>query len=417
MWLPMSTLTFDQAAWPALAHSLIYVVAAYAFYVLVAYRLRDNDDRVAIIPARGPGTIFAAGPQLHRDICGRQCRACLYLSRHRRSVAAARCLACRRLDADLGFNWLGFLGAVNDHPVLARLLEKAYASTAPLTEGVIVWLTIRGNGERLSEFLALLCLASLGLAVGMVLVPAAGAFVYFAPAQHLFDNFAGQGEMWPFLDAFNALRDGSLTKIDLSSVQGVVSFPSFHTMLGILVTYALRDTRPLFMAVAAINAVMIVSTLPVGGHYLADVIAGAAISAAAIYGMRREFPGIFGSARPARESRASALLARKQDADGRDCHDGLEQASRHRHAGLSRWLDQLRPRAGQPLVHVNHEGHAEQRRRQVDDRDRHEGRDHQPRGENRGRIIAGASPWPPPGCETASPRVRNIRAPTARRSR
>jgi membrane-associated phospholipid phosphatase len=36
---------------------------------------------------------------------------------------------------------------------------------------------------------------------------------------------------------------------------------------------------------------MIVSTLPVGGHYLADVIAGAAICAAAIYGMRREFRG------------------------------------------------------------------------------------------------------------------------------
>lgn len=294
MWLPMSRLTFDRAAWPALGHSLIYVAAAYAFYVFVSYRLRNNEDRAASVLraalerfsllVRGCIAIFAIGS------------AGLVFT----YLATAAALPLRdaflaRLDGDLGFNWLDFLGTANHHPLLARVLERAYASTAPLTEGVIVWLTICGNGERLSEFLAMLCLASAGLAVGMVLVPAAGAFVYFAPAQHLFDNFAGQGEMWPFLDAFNALRDGSLTKIDLSSVQGVVSFPSFHTMLGILITYALRDTKPLFMAVAAINAVMIVSTLPVGGHYLADVIAGAAICAAAIYGMRCGFPGSLSS--------------------------------------------------------------------------------------------------------------------------
>ncbi len=290
MWLPMSRLTFDQAAWPALGHSLIYVAAAYAFYVFVSYRLRNNEDRAASflraalerfsLLVRGCIAIFAIGSV-----------GLVFTYLATAAALPLRDAVLARLDGDLGFNWLDFLGTANHHPLLARVLERAYASTAPLTEGVIVWLTIRGNGERLSEFLAMLCLASVGLAVGMVLVPAAGAFVYFAPAQHLFDNFAGQGEMWPFLDAFNALRDGSLTKIDLSSVQGVVSFPSFHTMLGILITYALRDTKPLFMAVAAINAVMIVSTLPVGGHYLADVIAGAAICAAAIYGMRREFGG------------------------------------------------------------------------------------------------------------------------------
>jgi len=47
-----------------------------------------------------------------------------------------------------------------------------------MTQGVVIWLSVRRFGERLAEFLALLCLCSLGLAVGMLLVPAAGAFVY-----------------------------------------------------------------------------------------------------------------------------------------------------------------------------------------------------------------------------------------------
>ena len=50
----------------------------------------------------------------------------------------------------------------------------------------------------------------------------------------------------------------------------------------------------------------------------------------------------------------------------------------HRHSRLPRRLDQFRPRSAQALVHVDHEGHAEQRRRQVDDRDRHERRDENP---------------------------------------
>jgi membrane-associated phospholipid phosphatase len=190
------------------------------------------------------------------------------------------------LDGYLGFHWPSSLRAINDRPWLADLMTRAYGSTAALAQGVVIWLSIRGRGERLAEFLALLCLCSLGLAVGMLLVPAAGAFVYFEPAQQLFDNFAAGREMWPFLDAFNALRDGSLTQINISSVQGVVSFPSFHTMLGIITTYALRDTRALLIPAAIINGAMIVATLPVGGHYLADTLAGAAMAIAAFHGLR-----------------------------------------------------------------------------------------------------------------------------------
>jgi len=191
-----------------------------------------------------------------------------------------------RLDGQLGFHWPSFLKEMNDLPSLADLLVKSYQSTGPLTESVLIWLAIRGRGERLAEFLALLCLSSVGLAVGMLVLPAAGAFAYFEPAQQLFDNFKTGGQMWPFLKDFNGLRDGSLTSINILSVQGVVSFPSFHTMLGVITTYALRDTRALLIPAIALNGMMIVATLPVGGHHLADVLAGAAVTGAAIFGLR-----------------------------------------------------------------------------------------------------------------------------------
>jgi membrane-associated phospholipid phosphatase len=75
--------------------------------------------------------------------------------------------------------------------------------------------------------------------------------------------------------------------IDLSALQGVVSFPSFHTVLGVITIYALRDTRWLMILVLLLNGTMLVSTLPVGGHHLTDVLAGAGLTFGAILLVRR----------------------------------------------------------------------------------------------------------------------------------
>jgi len=53
-------------------------------------------------------------------------------------------------------------------------------------------------------------------------------------------------------------------------------------MLGVMTIYALCDTRWLMIPVLLLNGAMIVSTLPVGGHHLIDVFAGAGLTFGAI---------------------------------------------------------------------------------------------------------------------------------------
>jgi len=288
IWLPMSALSFQQASVARAASSLVHGAAAFALYLAVSHRLRNNKDPVAAYLSTGLErfALLFRGCLLIGAI-GSAGLIFTYLATA--SAPPLKDAFLAELDGYLGFHWPSFLRAINDRPFLADLLVKAYVSTAAMTQGVVIWLSMRGQGERLSEFLAVLCLSSLGLAVGMLLAPAAGAFIYFEPARELFNNFTPGRDMWPFLDAFNRLRDGSLTEIDISAVQGVVSFPSFHTMLGIVTTYALRDTRTLFIPAAIINGLMVVATLPVGGHYLVDTLAGAAISIAACHGLRHGF--------------------------------------------------------------------------------------------------------------------------------
>src|SRR5690242_21463018 len=79
-----------------------------------------------------------------------------------------------------------------------------------------------------------------------------------------------------------ALRNKTLGTIDFEAVNGIISFPSMHAAVAIIVPYTLRWNRWLFWPIAALDAVMLVSAVPSGNHYLADVIAGVAIGILAI---------------------------------------------------------------------------------------------------------------------------------------
>jgi membrane-associated phospholipid phosphatase len=78
------------------------------------------------------------------------------------------------------------------------------------------------------------------------------------------------------------LRDGTLHAIDFAAIDGIISFPSLHAAVSIIVPFSLRWNRPLFCFTGALDAVMLVSAVPSGNHYLVDVIGGVCVSALAI---------------------------------------------------------------------------------------------------------------------------------------
>jgi membrane-associated phospholipid phosphatase len=278
--LQVSRLTFAAANW-TLAFGTIFCCAIAAALISSFGRLHDDPCRLAHILRQA----LSVTDLLTRAIfpLGALLTAGVTLS----YVITATNMPLRdawlaQLDRNLGFQWLQFLDATNSNPYLAALLRGAYQTIGPVSQLVIVWLAVVRHGERLAELLAILSVSTVALCAAMWLVPAAGAFAYYHPGQVDVANYGALSDMWSFSHAFFMLRNGSLSVIDLSSLRGVVSFPSFHTMLGLMTVYALRDMRWLMVPVVLVNGVMLVSTLPVGGHYLADVLAGAALTVIAI---------------------------------------------------------------------------------------------------------------------------------------
>lgn len=185
-----------------------------------------------------------------------------------------------RADAVLGLDWMAVLELCNAWPLLGKVLQFSYATSMMQIAGVLVLLTATRQLPRLADYLALFTATSLVIIALSAIFPAAGAYVLHDPPAAL-RNLGHDAGLW-HLQHFEALRSGSMRVIDPSMVEGLITFPSFHTALAVITVWALWSTRYVRLPALVLNLLVIASTVPVGGHYFVDVIAGAAVAAVAI---------------------------------------------------------------------------------------------------------------------------------------
>ena len=122
---------------------------------------------------------------------------------------------------------------------------------------------------------------------------------------------AGAGRY--YLPVFDAYRSGVLMTADIRHVDGVVSFPSFHAAMALMTAHALRGVPRLLGPALAWCGLVLASTIPIGGHYVADVLAGAVVWAGFAL-LPRARPALF---RGARAVRQQARLGSAQTRQGR----------------------------------------------------------------------------------------------------
>lgn len=154
------------------------------------------------------------------------------------------------------------------------LMKPAYNYTILIFFCGVVALSLLG--DRVEAWRAAFCFvgALLTTCLIAVFVPAKGLGVW-APAA-LLDRLPRQAmrTFWPHFDQFYSGADPVLR---LQVIDGVVSFPSFHAVTGFLVVAMWR--RHVFTLILAVTWLifMLFATLPGGGHYLVDLLAGFAV--------------------------------------------------------------------------------------------------------------------------------------------
>lgn len=167
-----------------------------------------------------------------------------------------------RFDEAIGFHWPGAYHWVTAHHGLHMILKYAYWSAFAQLFLVPFSLAVVRRQDDMAEFLAI-----------SIPFPAESAFLYY--------GITDPGTASTVRD-FTLLRSAAMPAINPYDVQGLVSMPSFHTMMAIFFAYAVRHVGFVFPAAIALNAVMVASTITVGGHYLVDVLAGIVCGVAVI---------------------------------------------------------------------------------------------------------------------------------------
>ena len=179
------------------------------------------------------------------------------------------------LDRAIGVNGVAIIGWIADQPPwLLSAMGAAYSFTIPVVFVSMGLLSM--IGERVEAWRAAFCFIGTLFCVSLISIvtPAKGIGIWASSAlmTSLPDGWACY--FWRSFDEFYL---GASPVLRVESLSGVVSFPSFHTVMG-LITLAMWRKRPMMLAlVSAWFLPMLAATIPVGGHYLVDVLAGVAL--------------------------------------------------------------------------------------------------------------------------------------------
>jgi len=188
------------------------------------------------------------------------------------------------IDATVGIHVDRVVRAMAAHPLLIDTLAAVYNASGVVVVGLIALSLVAQQKAKAWELAATVFAAMQIVAVLSIATPAAGAMAYFGMGDLQGAGLpAGAGVY--HLEAFAHFREGGAV-LRLADLNGLVTFPSFHTVLALLATQALWDMRLRWLGIGW-TAAVIVSTIPIGGHYVTDIAAGFAVWAGAASLARR----------------------------------------------------------------------------------------------------------------------------------
>jgi hypothetical protein len=173
-------------------------------------------------------------------------------------------------------------------------MRPIYLSLTLQMTTVVLCLAFSGRLLWLRVYtLAFIFAALVSIAVSAVL-PAAGAWPHYALTAADSPNILpAVSESWP---VFYGLRDGSFRALVAVGSQGIITFPSLHAGLGVILIAGAWPVPILRWVFVVLNLAMLAATPIDGSHYLIDVWAGIVmavlclIAACAVAGRARRNP-------------------------------------------------------------------------------------------------------------------------------
>lgn len=153
-------------------------------------------------------------------------------------------------------------------------IGKAYLQTGLYLFITLIALHLTDRGAIAWRMFLIWGSSFLVISVLAFAAPALGCYSQMAAADvaHL-PGGAGRYAM----RAFNEFRYAADPVLSFDRISGVITFPSFHTVCALLIAQSWHGVRIVGPLTKLLTGVIIFSCVPMGGHYLVDLAAGAAV--------------------------------------------------------------------------------------------------------------------------------------------
>jgi hypothetical protein len=289
---PTERQSFDHAAWALLAFVMLLIGALEAYRPLRIDALSCGPFIAACAPLAGASYYYARVRP--NPAFAMMCLGLLQVLLFSAIGSVLSYLLAREggqfwdatfmaWDKSAGLDWLSFVRAMDRLPWLTVPLYWAYVSLIPQVVALVLLLGFSGQPRPLRRFMlaAMLCGAITILASPFF--PSVSAYVYLGLGQaqfHHIDVMPGYAQV---MDV-TALRTGTMTRIILPQMQGIIAFPSYHAGLAAVIFWSWWSSgRGLLRWPGCIAAAATIISAPIhGGHYFVDVVAGLGIAAVSI---------------------------------------------------------------------------------------------------------------------------------------
>ncbi|MDM7956171.1 phosphatase PAP2 family protein [Blastomonas sp.] len=188
------------------------------------------------------------------------------------------------LDAMIGFEWAAFVMWFEGRQLLSDILGIVYQSSLLQLMLVIGLLGFTGRTRSLHEFMLVGVFSSVVSISIWAVAPSFGpAHIVELPA-HLRDGL-GLTVDADYIAHLRLIANNGSEVIEPLSLQGLIAFPSMHTVMAMMTVFYTRRTS-LFPVFLAINILMLPAILLHGGHHLVDVLGGFAVFAFVVCAIR-----------------------------------------------------------------------------------------------------------------------------------
>ncbi|WP_230771504.1 phosphatase PAP2 family protein [Sphingomonas sp. Leaf4] len=184
-----------------------------------------------------------------------------------------------------GFDWPRAMLAFDRSGLPVRIANIAYASIGWQPALLIALHALGGRHRRLWHFLAAWVLTLCVVMAFFAHHPALGAYHHFGIAAAQVPAMLDPVP-WNQPRLLLALQDGTIGTISFATLDGIINYPSFHAGAAVLLGYGFWHLPPLRWPFALLNALMLAAAVPIGGHYVVDLVAGILAAAIGIVGGR-----------------------------------------------------------------------------------------------------------------------------------